>query len=239
MRTSFIQEDELTGGQGPNGIPFLAGQDWLVMMRAVIDIERNRLRLPLIDVEVGIYVDTSGHLVIAIDEFPPGGWPSGLTTKVDQYAGAIFLTNSRQQDAGEGEPDKAAQQKACDDGQGTNFPNFNYEPNHNTLNNDIPQGPCHVQPDHWEFQLDKGIVIRHHRRPRTFLFGPNEAYDRPDPEILLGERVTIRAGDEPSLDDWRVEGRGLSRDEVAWTGLTCFFTREFPVGSATFTIVRG
>ena len=72
------------------------------MMKAVIDIGKNMIQLPLLDVQVPISVDTSGHLVIAIDEYPEDGWPPGLTTTVDQYPGAVFVAG-RKRDAIDGD----------------------------------------------------------------------------------------------------------------------------------------
>ena len=86
VRTSVIQEDAAAS----NRVPFLAGQDWLVMMKAVIDLGNNRLSLPAASCEVPLYIDVSGHMVICIEDYPCTGWPPGLSTTLDQYPGAIF-----------------------------------------------------------------------------------------------------------------------------------------------------
>ena len=68
IRTSLIEE-KIPGLQaGPNKIPFLAGQDWLLMMKAVIDIGANEVEFKTLGVRVPLYMDTSGHLTVAIDE---------------------------------------------------------------------------------------------------------------------------------------------------------------------------
>ena len=50
----------------------------------------------MLDIEVPIQMDVSGHLVIAIDQFPDDGWPPGLTTKVDLYPGEAFAAGRPQ-----------------------------------------------------------------------------------------------------------------------------------------------
>eukprot|EP00913_Durusdinium_trenchii_P008023 g7523.t1 len=89
IRTSVIQEDK----QAANRVPFLAGQDWLVLMGAVVDIGNNKMSLPAAGCEVPLLVDVSGHLVISIEDYPCTGWPQGLWTKVDEYPGAIFAVS--------------------------------------------------------------------------------------------------------------------------------------------------
>ena len=44
--------DETKGGTqvGSNRIPFLASQDWLVLMKAVIDLDKNELELRALQV---------------------------------------------------------------------------------------------------------------------------------------------------------------------------------------------
>ncbi|CAE7586371.1 RE1 [Symbiodinium natans] len=71
-------------------VPFLAGQDWMKFMDACLDIGRDRALLREIGIEVPLFVDTTGHLVIAIDEFPAGGWAAGLKPQKEGYAGATF-----------------------------------------------------------------------------------------------------------------------------------------------------
>lgn len=69
-----------------------------------------------------------------------------------------------------------------------------YEPNNDNMNTDISKGPCSVQADYWEYDLKKGIVIRHHCRPRSLRFHPAEAHDRPDSDGWLSHRVTLVSG---------------------------------------------
>ena len=225
IRTSLIQEDTLKGGRGPNRIPFLAGQDWLHMMEAIIDLGKNVIRLPLLNAEVPIQIDHSGHLVICITDFPPSGWPPGLHTKLDKYPGAIFLTDRQEAD----EVLRSDGNYSQGTGHGHEFfgnhfiPNYQYEPNHDSMNTGILQGPCCVLSDYWQYDIPNGTIIRHHLRPRRQPFYPNEAHDRPDTDKLLDHRVTLRAGsDKPVLDDWR---SGATHEVLgdAWTGMTCFF----------------
>lgn len=43
------------------------------MMKAVIDLDKDELELRALQVRVPLRIDHSGHMVIAIDEFPVGG----------------------------------------------------------------------------------------------------------------------------------------------------------------------
>lgn len=211
IRTSLVREDKLAGGQGPNGISFLAGQDWLLMMKAVIDIGQNLIRSPLLGIDVPIQVDVSGHLVIAIDEYPKNGWPPGLTTSLDLYPEAVFAAGRHRPCEDGDQPDakraKKKERQSSTPSASTSktyfIPNFIYKPNLDTMNTDITKGPCSVPADYWEYDLKKGIVIRHHCRPRCSRFHPEEAHDRPDTSDWMSHRVTCVAGTSPVLDDWR------------------------------------
>ena len=147
IRTSLIKEDE----GAPNKIPFLAGQDWLVFMEAVIDLGRNTMWLPTIQKEIPLYVDVTGHLVIAVDEYPAAGWPPGLTTRVDRYPGAIFTVYK----GTDTDTPKPLHSQPTKDGAARveNFayvpsPNYVYEPNDDDMNvNKLPRGPCFVFAD--------------------------------------------------------------------------------------------
>jgi hypothetical protein len=211
ISTSLVREAKLAGGQGPNGISFLAGQDWLLMMKAVIDIGQNLIRSPLLGIDVPIQVDVSGHLVIAIDEYPTNGWPPGLTTSLDLYPEAVFAAGRHRPCEDGDQPDakraKKKERQSSTPSASTSktyfIPNFIYEPNLDTMNTDITKGPCSVPADYWEYDLKKGIVIRHHCRPRCSRFHPEEAHDRPDTSDWMSHRVTCVAGTSPVLDDWR------------------------------------
>ncbi|CAK9009213.1 Fucoxanthin-chlorophyll a-c binding protein F, partial [Durusdinium trenchii] len=166
IRTSLIKEDE----GAPNKIPFLAGQDWLVFMEAVIDLGRNTMWLPTIQKEIPLYVDVTGHLVIAVDEYPAAGWPPGLTTRVDRYPGAIFTVYK----GTDTDTPKPLHSQPTKDGAARveNFayvpsPNYVYEPNDDDMNVNKPR-----------------------QRPFTL----DETPDSPDPQSLGTAKVTIIAG---------------------------------------------
>ena len=219
LRTSMI--DEAQGSQqqyqSNNRIPFLAGQDWLHMMKAVIDMDENMVEFKVLGVRVPLEVDHSGHLVIAIDEFPESGWPPGLTTRVDRYPGEFSATKLSKDHTDTGVP-SAYEERIP----GGFKPNYFYEPNDDKLNTNIPRGPCSVQPDFWEFDYAHGLVVRHHNQPRTQLFSPSEVSDGPLLQQLRDDRITIVHGSGEDLrDSWR---KNLSPGTLpAWTGKTCFF----------------
>ena len=74
----------------------------------------------------------------------------------------------------------------------------------------------------WEFQYDKGLFIRHHRRPRNKLFVPGEDPSGPQADQLLGTRVTvIRGCSDVLVDDWSTIG--ASEHSYRWVGRTVFF----------------
>ena len=218
IRTSVIPEAE----NAPNRIPFLAGQDWLVMMKAVIDLGNNKLLLRLIDREVPLYVDTTGHLVIAIDEYGPDGWPQGLTTRVDKYPGAIFATT-----AGHGENVELQGIGQKGESLDVRSPNYFYEPNDDNMNDSLPQGPCFVGTDYWEYTHD-GMIIRHHRRPRQQLFDPSEVPDGPDPQTLHSVRLTLWSDSQVKgqhYDCWRAPQNEFT-GPLQWHGKTVFFLTD-------------
>ncbi|CAK9013897.1 unnamed protein product, partial [Durusdinium trenchii] len=220
IRTSLIKEDE----GAPNKIPFLAGQDWLVFMEAVIDLGRNTMWLPTIQKEIPLYVDVTGHLVIAVDEYPAAGWPPGLTTRVDRYPGAIFTVYK----GTDTDTPKPLHSQPTKDGAARveNFayvpsPNYVYEPNDDDMNvNKLPRGPCFVFADFWEYTHD-GMVIRHHRRPRQRPFTLDETPDSPDPQSLGTAKVTIIAG--PRQQHVWDDAHELPS---IWHGKTCFFLKD-------------
>ncbi|CAK9000465.1 unnamed protein product [Durusdinium trenchii] len=175
IRTSVIHEEQLQGGKGPN----LAGQDWLRMMQVPIEI------------------DGSGHLVIAIDDYPKGGWPPGLTTILDEYPGGVFTATRQTGDDAIDPVQTDGKKSMCAVAASTslNFiPNFIYEPNHDNMNNCFLKGPCSVHSDYWEYDVQRGVVLRYHRRPRDHLFHPLEVGDGPDPKSLQGRLFRFLKG---------------------------------------------
>ena len=216
VKTSVIQEDKLYGSVGPNGIPFLAGQDWLLMMGAVIDIGNSAIEFPLIGVKVPLYVDHTGHLVVAIDEFPNSGWPHQAPFALEEYPGAVFAVVEK----------KERNRSSC---AVDSSPDYIYEPNHDSMNQDLSNSPVRVPPDFWEYTYH-GMVIRHHCRPRNSLFDPVEAHDRPDTQVFRGERITIRAGGEHEVDMWQSSSSSSpTSHDAKWTGMTCFLLKDADV----------
>ena len=225
IKTSLIQEEE----GAANRTPFLAGQDWLLMMGAVIDLGNNVMKLPKIDKEVPLFVDYSGHLVIEIDNYPPGGWPAGLTTSVDEYPGAIF-TVSTKSDMQPASPPHKRTKGSAPFGFCVDTPNYTYEPNDDTFNQKSktspPRGPCTVETDYWEFLTNLGIVIRHHRRPRCGFYQPTELDGGPQPQTLQPERLTKVNGGPDIWDMWTSRAE-CPEHLTCWTGQTCFFLKGF------------
>lgn len=216
---------EESDGETHNRIPFLAGQDWLAMMRAVIDLDKDELELRALQVKVPLLIDHSGHMVIAIDEYPSAGWPPGLTTQLDEYPGAIFSATRPIKDYTDTGALSAYEERAASGVK----PNFNYEPNDDDMNTNIPRGPCSVQPDFWEFDYVHGLVVRHHHQPRFKLFHPSDVIDGPQQPQLRDERVTVIHGSGEDLrDNWKTSQ--LPGPNAAWTGMTCFFLNEAQVG---------
>ena len=91
------------------------------------------------------------------------------------------------------------------------------------------------QTDYWEHNADR--VIRHHYRPRTTLFSPDEVHDGPDLLHLEMRRVTnATMSDGQTLtreDQWQdPTTRSAVLDTTSsqkWTGTTVFFRKpQFP-----------
>lgn len=137
--------------------------------------------------------------MIAIDDYPKGGWPPGLTTILDEYPGGVFTATRQTGDDAIDPVQTDGKKSMCAVAASTslNFiPNFIYEPNHDNMNNCFLKGPCSVHSDYWEYDVQRGVVLRYHRRPRDHLFHPLEVGDGPDPKSLQGYRVTIRSQGE-------------------------------------------
>ena len=158
-------------------------------------------------------------MVIAIDEFPSSGWPPGLTTRVDEYPGAIFSATKLSKDH-----TKLGAFSAYEESVPAGFKsNYIYEPNDDDMNTNIPRGPCSVQPDFWEFDYAHGLVVRHHNQPRKMFFTPHDVNDGPHPSQLRDDRVTIVHGSgEVFKDSWKTAAT-TAGELAAWTGMTCFF----------------
>ncbi|CAL1151001.1 unnamed protein product [Cladocopium goreaui] len=225
IKTSVIELEP-----GRPDVPFLAGQDWLLFVQAIIDVGNGILRMPQIGIEAPLLIDRTGHLVVAIDEFPKGGWPSSLVSTSVTYEGALFKLSdeicppSHRETYSSSRFDVVRQQVK-------KAPNYHYEPNQDEFNLDLPRGPCVVPSDYWEFKFEKGIYIRHHCRPRRHLFTPEEdAASGPELNILSDERVTNIFGLlEPLQDVWKLNGE-LNKQALRhpWVGQTIFYVHGKP-----------
>ena len=168
--------------------------------------------------------------MVAIDEFPKGGWPSGLVSTSVTCEGALFKLSdeicppSHRETYSSSRFDVVRQQVK-------KAPNYHYEPNQDEFNLDLPRGPCVVPSDYWEFKFEKGIYIRHHCRPRRHLFTPEEdAASGPELNILSDERVTNIFGLlEPLQDVWKLNGE-LNEQALPhpWVGQTIFYVHGKP-----------
>ena len=183
---------------GQNKIPWLAGQDWLRFMAAVVDIAEQKIILKSVDAQAPLFTDHTGHLVVAVDDFPSLGWPEGKVASKDDYAGLLWLTG------------KAYMESAAP--KTTHI----YNPEDDPLATGDIYGlhPCTVHGDVWEYNMDNPLVyIRRHRRPRTTRFHPQDVVDGPEPRELQMVRVTYKDGaPEPIVDTWD--------QKVPWTGYT-------------------
>ena len=200
-------------------VPFLAGQDWMKFMDACLDIGRDRALLREIGIEVPLFVDTTGHLVIAIDEFPAGGWAAGLKPQKEGYAGATFGASDVAATAFAARKETVlpdVSQVAC----GTTHFYVPCKPKNSARLTTSPTS-CTVPNDYWEFKYDTRIFVRHHCRPRVALFEPQDAIDGPDPESLQPLRVTVcSALPVPLRDEWGGQSASL---QEPWVGRTYFF----------------
>ena len=186
-----------------NRIPWLAGQDWLRFMEAVVDVAGQKLILKAVGAQADLFIDVTGHLVVAVDDFPPDGWPQGKVKTRDHYAGALWMSG------------KAYTATAVRPEQCTHI----YNPEDDPMNSTgaTSRTPCLVPGDVWEYSLEHPLLyVRHHRTPRTTRFHPQEVVDGPDPKELQPLRVTYKDGyGEPSIDVWDDHVH-----EEPWTGIT-------------------
>ncbi|CAK9046745.1 unnamed protein product, partial [Durusdinium trenchii] len=88
IKTSTLDDTDPNSGK----IPWLAGQDWLRLVRAVIDVGEQKIYLKALDAAADLFVDHTGHLVVAVDDFPAAGWPQDRTACHDGYAGVLWAT---------------------------------------------------------------------------------------------------------------------------------------------------
>ena len=203
-------------------IPFLAGQDWMVFVDACIDIGRNEAMLRELGVTAPLFVDFTGHLVIAIDEITD--WRPGVYAFKTGYPGRLFECTSRQvQESSAASKDQAgAEGNAFDSGEFSQHfaPTHMYEPKHSAEQAKL----CCVPADMWEFMFENQVYVRHHRRPRCDLFVPEVFSDGPDPRDLQDIRVTLLSNEaEPIIDSWR----GVSNKvREPWVGVTYFFGKQ-------------
>ena len=168
-------------------IPFLAGQDWMVFMSACVDVGRHVAVLRELDVVTPLFIDHTGHLVIAIDEMPPEGWPNGLVARKNGYPGVLFEGYAR--DVREAAK-PAGKNEVVVESADMNFATTHYyEPNTSE------RFPCTVSNDYWQYMIDKGIYVRHHVRPRRSFFEPQDTKDGPDRKDLQPVRVTVMSCD--------------------------------------------
>ena len=196
-------------------IPFLAGQDWMVFVDACIDVGRSEVVLREMNVTAPLYIDVTGHLVLAIDEIE--GWPQGVVARKNGYPGVLFEGDGRSTfsaSKAEARPDRPFDQGEFS----SHFaPTHVYEP----MSAVEQAQPCIVPADMWEFMIESQVYVRHHRRPRRELFSPEEFLDGPDPRDLQDVRVTLLSNEaEPVIDSWRGV-TNIPRDP--WVGVTYFF----------------
>ena len=249
VNTSTIEQ---APGRAP--VPFLAGQDWLLFVKAIIDVGAGIFSMPDIGVTAPLLIDHTGHLVIAIDEFPDGKWPHGLNPKAIGYEGIVFdpywADSSQPLDVdkifvNEGPDPLAGREIYASDRfdrfESTKFestkyhlktsPNYFYEPNDDDFfsNQNLTRGPCTVKPDYWEFQFDKGMIIRHHCRPRSRLFSPTDDRSGPDPDTLSLDRVTVVKGLKDVVRDVWTPLEAQQELPFVWTGFTVLFLKDVSV----------
>lgn len=229
IQTSMVQDGESTS------VPFLAGQDWLLFVGAVIDVGAGKLSLASCGVTTALEVDVTGHLAVAIDDFPLGFKLEGYQVRHEEYAGTIFspisdkMTSDIREMYTTATCKPALSDSVCQlDQQVKSSPNFHYEPNDDDMNevntSGLERGPCIIAPDYWEFRYNDGMFIRHHCRPRRSLFNLEDCTDGPGSHQLDGRRYTVVHGvDEVLLDSWKNHDK--QELPVSWVGQTVF-TRE-------------
>ena len=235
IQTSMVQDGESTS------VPFLAGQDWLLFVGAVIDVGASKLSLASCGVTTALEVDVTGHLAVAIDDFPLGFELEDYKVRHEEYAGTLFspisdeMTSDIREMYTTATCKTAASDSVCQvDQEVKSTPNYHYEPNDDDMNevntSGLERGPCTIAPDYWEFRFDDGIFIRHHCRPRRYLFNLEDCTDGPGSHQLDGRRYTVVHGvDEVLLDTWKNHDK--QELPVSWVGKTVFAREGFALPS--------
>ena len=80
----MVAEDSVSGWPGPDGL-----------CQMCIDVGSHVCHLRELGLTVPLFIDVTGHLVIAIDEYPPAGWPSGLSARKDGYLCSLHRRRSQ------------------------------------------------------------------------------------------------------------------------------------------------
>ena len=146
---------------------------------------------------------------------------------MDEYPGAIFTVLTKTGDDSPVSPTLKRRKGSCAQFDiNVDTHNYQYEPNadslHDPKDRSSPQrGPCHVEPDYWEFMANLGIVIRHHRRPRRGFFETSEFSGGPDAQSLRPERLT-RVNGGPDIWDMWPSKIACPSQLVCWAGQTVF-----------------
>ena len=235
IQTSMVQDGESTS------VPFLAGQDWLLFVGAVIDVGAGKLSLASCGLTTALEVDVTGHLAVAIDDFPLGFKLEDYQVRHEEYAGTIFspISDKMTSDVREmyttATCKPALSDSVCQlDQEVKSSPNFHYEPNDDDMNevntSGLERGPCIIAPDYWEFRYNDGMFIRHHCRPRRSLFNLEDCTDGPGSHQLDGRRYTVVHGvDEVLLDSWKNHDK--QELPVSWVGQTVFSREGFSLPS--------
>ena len=203
IKTSALEDRD----PGMNTIPWLAGQDWLRFMGAVVDIADQKIILKTIGAEAPLYVDYTGHLVVAVDNFPADGWPQGKVATRD-------------------DSEKAYTDRG---GTGVSGATHIYDPAKDKYHDglaELERVACTVSPDYWNFTMDHPCIYqRVHEQPRTTRLHPDEVLDGPESRELLLVRYTFKNGaSEPIIDLW-----DEFVEEAPWTGFTIFFGIDRPI----------
>ena len=138
---SVICSSSIQDGTGSK-IPFLAGQDWLVFVDACIDVGGGEVVLREMGVTAPLYIDVTGHLVLAIDEVE--NWPHGVVARKTGYPGVLATSKA------EARSDSLLNQGES----GNHFAHTHvYEPFHA-----VEQAqPCIVPTDMREFMLESQV----------------------------------------------------------------------------------
>lgn len=96
-------------------------------------------------------------------------------------------------------------------------------------NAEMVSAVAEVVKDFWEVDYAKGLLVRHHRRPRRALYDPCRARDLPVPsDTISAQRVTLvktPEGVRKRQDTWVSPNSNTTLDR-SWTGTTTFKFRS-------------